>query len=226
MKKVGIIGGIGMQSTLLFYEELMKACQAREVVEYPNLLINSLESWQFYKRLDRRDELVNYLVAEISKLTDHVDFIVIVCNTAHTVIEDVQAKVKTPILGMHEAVADEISRSPCRKIGILGTSATIESELYQKTMGSLGIATIVPDRHTQEELNHSIMHDMLRGNRYDHLEHLIVRQRQVFREQGCTGTLLACTELPMFTRKNENEECLFFSTQILLEAMMAQIFEK
>ncbi len=51
MKKVGILGGLGPQSTELFYHEVTRLCQQRKKVEYPSMLINSIDLWKFMKLL-------------------------------------------------------------------------------------------------------------------------------------------------------------------------------
>lgn len=134
MKRIGIIGGLGPQSTELFYRELIRLCQTRKEVEYPKILINSINLWEFVHLLNNKKSTLNLVKKEISQIQDHVDFVALVCNTIHFIIDEIRKFSKVPILAIHEEVVKEISESKIKKVGILGTKTTVYNNFYQNEL--------------------------------------------------------------------------------------------
>ena len=61
-------------------------------------------------------------------------FIVMPCNTAHYWYDDIQKKIKIPILSMPKEVFLDTKKT-CKKnskIGLLSTEATLETKVYHK----------------------------------------------------------------------------------------------
>lgn len=218
MKKIGVIGGLAPQSTELFYRELMGWCQQESRVEYPNLLINSLETKEFIKLLDNKEALINFVNNEISKIQDCVDFIVAPCNTLHFIIKEMRAFSKVHIIAIHEEVVKEIKNAKVKKVGLLGTEMTIVNEFYQKELARVGIPYEVLDAEMEGQLNWLIWNKMIDGKDYGKMAELLKKDLEFLKMKGCDSVALVCTELPLFINQKDTDVKLFSSTGILAKA--------
>jgi aspartate racemase len=52
MKKIGIIGGIGPESTLDYYRRLIRAFQERKSADYPEIVIYSANLTELLKLME------------------------------------------------------------------------------------------------------------------------------------------------------------------------------
>lgn len=227
MKKVGIIGGLAPQSTELFYKELINLCQERERVEYPNILINSLNLNEVIDSLekDSKDDFINYTKREVGKIQDYVDFIVIVCNTAHFVIDELRKFSKVPIMAIHEETCKKAKELNCKKVGILGTKTAIDNKLYQDELDKLGIRWSILSDEEENILNRTIYDKMVWGKGYEEIHKTLLKGASTFKGIGCDGVILGCSELPLFISQKEVDIKLLPSTNILAESVYNKIFE-
>ena len=97
-----------------------------------------------------------------------VDCIVIPCNTAHLWFDALRAEVHVPVLHIVESVIQDLRRQGIYhgKIGIMGTPATLELNLYQDHLMRAGYEPLLP---TSEEINHCCVGPIaaVKANRVD-----------------------------------------------------------
>ena len=94
MKKIGLIGGIGPESTLLYYKKLVYQLQ-REVgpTFFPHLAIESLNVFDVLAFCENKDleGLVSYLMNGINNLiVGGAEVIALTGNTPHIVFDQLQ----------------------------------------------------------------------------------------------------------------------------------------
>lgn len=224
MKKIGIIGGLAPQSTTLLYSEIIRICQQREQIQYPSMLINSLNLWEVVNLLDNKIALIKLFEAEIEKIQDYVDFIVIPCNTVHFIFEEILKSTKVPILGIHEEVAKVVAASGIKKVGILGTKTTVYNKFYQDVLGKNSIECETLKDKDEAELNAMIFDKMVYGKNYSEMHDLLKKDIGILTQVGCDGIILGCTELPLFITQEEVDVRLFPSTQILASSSVQRVF--
>ena len=226
MKIAGILGGLGPQSTALFYEEIIRLAQSRQQVEYPRMIINSMSVWDFSNRMNDHEALFELVSAEISRIESQVDFLAMVCNTAHCILEPLRNHSKKPLLAIQEEVVKKIRKDGLKKVGILGTRVTTGTQIYQRELDKHGIASLcLPDR-LQDSFNQLIFDEMLHGSGYDKMETSMGIFVDLLVEQGCEGVILGCTELPLFISQEEVSVPLYASTQILAESVSNKCLER
>ena len=100
MKTVGIIGGLGPESTIDYYR-LIIAAWRKQVHDgsYPSIIINSIDRNRLQNLLvaKKLSELTEFLLTELHRLVDAgVDFAVLAANAAHIVFDALREK--SPIL--------------------------------------------------------------------------------------------------------------------------------
>ena len=99
MKTVGIIGGLGPESTIDYYRLLISVYRSRKTDgSYPSIIINSIDVDKGLGFVGRElGALANYLVAEIQRLADAgCDFGLISANTPHIAFSEVRKRSSLP----------------------------------------------------------------------------------------------------------------------------------
>lgn len=219
MKIAGILGGLGPQSTALFYEEIIRIGQRQAAVVYPRLLINSMSIWEFEQKMSDPVALLQLLAAEMGRLESQVDFWAMVCNTAHSVLEPLRTQISVPVIGIQEEVVRKIREDGLQKVGILGTKLTTGSRFYQKELDRFAIDSVCLPAQEAETFNQLIFKEMLRGESYQLMHLRLKAYAHWLRDQGCEGVILGCTEFPLFLSQADVEIRLYASTQILAESV-------
>src|ERR1043165_389341 len=128
MARVGIVGGLGPESTIDYYRRLIARWQQDTPGSSPAIVIDSLDVQTGLRLVaDDRPGLVDYLAASIERLAGaKCDFVAMSANTAHVVFDEVAARARIPLLSIVETCADEAARMNLRRLGLLGTRFTME----------------------------------------------------------------------------------------------------
>jgi aspartate racemase len=148
-KLIGILAGMGPQSTGPFINAVIRQCQiqygAKNDIDYPHMMIYSLPT-PFY--MDRRIDhaaMKETICGGLKRLeAAGVDFIAIPCNTAHIYYDELRRSVDVPILNIVDETLRSIPESS-KKIALFATRPTIESKLYQKRIERVGLALVSKD---------------------------------------------------------------------------------
>lgn len=220
LKTVGVIGGLAPQSTSLFYDEVTRICIARQLPVYPQLLLNSVNCLKVVHMLSRKDmeKLFQYLVHEINLFEERADFMVMVCNSIHAVLDRLRAYLSIPIMAIHEEVCKDIALQNIKRVGVLGTQTTIDNAFYQNELDSYGIEHCILPAEQVAAFDHFIFAEMIHGRGKGTMKRLILEGIRDLEQQGCEAVILGCTELPLFVSQEDTEMPLFLSTQILARA--------
>lgn len=150
---IGIIGGMGPEATANLYMKIIKATHVERDQDHFRVIIDSNP-----KVPDRTSAIlyggespVNTLVGmgkNLEKL--NVDIALLPCITSHYFIKEVQNQLSIPIINALEELNNYIkSYYPnVTKIGVLATSGTIKSGLFEKFIKDIEI--IIPSPPSQE----------------------------------------------------------------------------
>jgi aspartate racemase len=110
MRTVGIIGGLGPESTIDYYRSIIARYRARTMpAEFPHVIINSLDVDKGIAMLDagRLDDLADYLAVGVAALVRAgADFACIAANTPHLVFDEVQRRSAIPLVSIVRATCD------------------------------------------------------------------------------------------------------------------------
>src|SRR5438067_3708944 len=110
MKTLGMIGGVGPESTVDYYKNIIAMYRERKPNgSYPQFVINSINLQKGIDFLEADDlaGMAEFLLEEIEKLPRAgAEFGIIAANTPHIVFDEVKAKSPIPFISIVEAVAD------------------------------------------------------------------------------------------------------------------------
>ena len=148
------------------------------------------------------------------------DFLIAPCNTIYQAMEYVIPRSPLPWLHIAAAVVAEAKRLGYRRVGLLGTSLTMESPLYPSQFDAAGIGYCVPEPQVRAEINRFIFDEMV-GGAFTPEARLyftdVIRQLQ---ECGCDSAGLCCTELPVLLEGLPAALPTLDSTRILAQAAL------
>jgi aspartate racemase len=217
-KKIGILGGMSPESTVLYYEHITRQYTARfGDYGYPEVLIYSVDFQRFVDWQHNGDWALAARAMSDALNGLHragADFGLIATNTMHIVFDEVQASVAMPLISIVDATAAAIREAGISKAGLLGTVFTMRERFFREGLGRNGIEALVPAPADQERLNHIIYEELCRGE-------IRAESRLLFQEvigklerAGAQGIILGCTEIPLLVRP-EDCELPLFNTSIL-----------
>ena len=201
MKKLGLIGGVGPDSTLVYYKDVVFGVQkSLDAPVFPPVVIESLSSFQVIGMSSegRLDDLADYLFAGIENLAAAgADFGALACNTGHIVFDRLEARSPIPLVSIVDAALADVERKGIGKVGLIGTAATMEGGIYAEPFAQEGIEVVVPLPDEQGYIAGKIT-DELELGRYEQATRgrmaEIVSRMTV--EDGIEAVVLGCTELP------------------------------
>src|SRR3989344_5069879 len=133
MKTVGIIGGLGPETTAEFYLDIVFSCYKKTKKSRPGIIISSVPlPYQIEEELiiDNKgaERYIPFLVKEAIRLEKAgADFIVMPCNSLHVFINEIREAVKIPVLSIVEETVKFLKKNNFHKVGIISTSASIQN---------------------------------------------------------------------------------------------------
>ena len=157
MKTLGIIGGLGPESTIDYYQRIIALYRARtRDGSYPEFIINSVN---LRKGLDFMDAnelsgMGDFLLEGIAKLARAgAEFGIISANTPHIVFDDVAPKSPIPLISIVEATRATAKARNLKRLALFGTRYTMQADFYPKVFKREGIELHVPDPRDQDYLH-------------------------------------------------------------------------
>src|SRR6266576_6915318 len=156
MRILGIIGGLGPESTIEYYQQIIALYRERQRDgSYPQFLINSID---LKKGLDFMDAnnlggMADYLLEGIGKLARAgANFGLISANTPHIVFDEVASESPIPLISIVKATCASAKARGLKKLALFGTRFTMEGTFYPKVFSREGIELVVPDPKEQDYL--------------------------------------------------------------------------
>ncbi|OGV50219.1 MAG: hypothetical protein A2017_00180 [Lentisphaerae bacterium GWF2_44_16] len=231
---IGILGGLGPAATVDIFDKIIKNTPASRDQEHIKVIIeNNPQIPDRTAALKGKDENPGIaMLATAEKLRDAgVDFIIVPCNTAHVFLKDIQQHIKTPILSMIEETAEYIAKDfpKLRKAGLLATSGTVGSKVYEAPLQSKNIALLVPCPETQESCVMEAIYGkggIKAGNKTGTPKELLLKAARELVANGAELIILGCTEIPLALKNGDIEVPFIDPTEILAKSAVRYAMNK
>ena len=229
MKILGIIGGLGPESTLEYYQNIIALYRDRQRDgSYPEFIINSVD---LKKGLDFMAEsnltgMADYLLEEIGKLARAgANFGLISANTPHIVFDQVASKAPIPLISIVEATCAAAKARTLKRLALFGTRYTMQATFYPKVFSREGIELLVPGMADQTYIHDKYLNELVSG------KFLPATRAGLLAIVDCLktasdidGVILAGTELPLILRDSEHNGIPFLdTTEIHCEAAVTEM---
>jgi aspartate racemase len=229
MKRIGLLGGIGPQSTIEYYRLVIKRFQERlSTNAYPEFIINSINMTEMlsYVFNNQLDKLVNFLTYKIKILEKAgVEYGAITSNTPHIVFERLIDNVKIPLISIVEETCKIIANKKLRRVGLIGTKSTMTTGFYNKVAKKYDIEIVIPEPDKQEFIHNKYMTELvfnkiLPGTK----KQLIQIVRELEGKESIEGLILGGTELPLIlSQSNFRDIQVLDTTRIHVESIVTKM---
>ena len=229
MKTLGMIGGVGPESTIDYYSKIIALYRERKPDgSYPSFLINSLDLEKGRAMVEANDwpGLTKYLVEEIQKLVKAgADFGLIAANTPHIVFDEVARESTIPLISIVEATCAAAKARGLKKLGLFGTRYTMQATFFQKVFSKAAIELVVPEPADQDYIHAKYFDELVLGKfLLETQAGLLSIVDRLKAKIDIDGVFLAGTELPLILRDAaHNGIPLLDTTKIHVEAAVAEM---
>ncbi|MDP3724539.1 MAG: amino acid racemase [bacterium] len=229
MKTVGIIGGLGPETTSEFYLDLVFSCAKKDKTARPAIIISSVplpyqieeDAILTGKGIER---LIPYLTQEAQRLEKAgADFIVMPCNSLHVFIKEIRAAVSNPVLSIVEEAVKFLKREKMNKVGIVSTSATIKNKLYENAFAENDIEYVAPNELQQAKMGKFIL-NLVVGQQKNRDREELISIINDFENKGLDCVILACTDLQLLIPHHPTLK-IFDTMKILSDATVQEIIK-
>lgn len=205
MKTVGIIGGIGPESTIEYYRFIIDGYRALQTDDsYPALIVNSVDLNKLITWMNAGElgPAADYLVGELDKLARAgADFGALASNTPHIVFDQLRARTSIPLISIVEATRDHALALGLKRPGLFGTRFTMRAQFYPEVFQRVGLPIIVPNSFEQDFIHEKYMNELLKNRFLDETrERLMAIANRMKEADGIDGLILGGTELPLILR--------------------------
>lgn len=203
-KKIGILGGISHESTIKYYELLLKKYyELKKDYYYPEIIIYSLDFQKFTDFEDNgdREGYVKYIMEGIRALeAAGADFIIMSANSPHSVYDEVKKLAAVPMVSIVAAVAEHAVQKEYKKLLLLGIKYTMESGFYQSYLKKLGIEVTIPSEAERKTINDIIFQELSIGEFNKASKEKLI---SIIKNYEVDGVILGCTELPLIINSGD-----------------------
>ena len=229
MRKFGLVGGVGYQSTLDYYKNINEGYQRRvgsqsKSGENPPMVIESLNLATAYALVEKKDwnGFVDLFVNAVRVLHGAgADFAAIAANTAHIVIDEIRARSPIPIICIVDETCRHAQKLGLKRLIVFGTGFTMDSGMYEAKCRQYGIRAFAPC-----EADRRVIHDII----FPNLEAGIVLPNEktsilaiadkMLTQHKADALVLGCTELSLAVWGRDLGTTLLDTGRIHIEAIL------
>jgi len=223
MRTIGILGGMGPAATLDFYGRLVDLRGASSDEEHPPCLLNSATQIP-----DRTNHIVGVGPDPAPALVEGVmvleaggaEFIAIPCNTAHAYLRAMREAVGIPVLDMIATAVAAVQRDvpDARQVGILATTGTLTTGLYDGLLRAAGCEPLHPEGPEQVRVMEAI-HSIKGGSSGP--DERLSRAALALVDRGARAIIMGCTEIPLGLDTQSCPAEVIDATQALAEITLS-----
>lgn len=230
---IGILGGMGPAATADLFQKIIELTPARRDQEHLRVIIdNNPHIPDRTAALKGVGESPLPMMLKSARILEaaKVDFIVVPCNTAHYFVRQLEPELKVPVLNMIEASVDFVTKCHpgTRSCGLLASTGTVISGVYENAFRERGIKMIVPDENEQETLVMEAIYGdegIKAGGRAGAPRRNLRLAATSLQQKGVEIILMACTEIPLALLPEDADVPLLDTTAILAKATVERALD-
>ena len=209
-RTLGIMGGMGPETTAEFYLGVLRRCRALYPTAYPRIIIDSVPiPYAAEEDLVLRGcniEAYKPLVIESVTALERAgaELIALPCNTLHEYHKLLQEQVNVPVLDILDATARECLAAGYRRVAVVGTPRTIRTRLYEPALAKAGLDSI-PLLPAEVSETGEIIFDLLSGRESAEHRSRILALMDSLSARGAEAVILGCTDLQLVVRPSDSD---------------------
>jgi len=200
MTSVGLVGGLGPESTIDYYRRIIDGWQRQDPSTTPAMVIDSLDPNRALALVQSDvDAFFDYILGSVRRLAAAgVDFIAITANTPHLMYDELAAVSSRPMISIVEVCAEEARRREIRRPLLLGTRFTMEAPFYPTVLARFNITVVTPGEEERVWVHARYVEELLKGDFRDATRDAFISLIERLKErEGIDAVILGGTELPL-----------------------------
>jgi len=202
MKKIGILGGLGPEPTVEYYQYIIEYFRKKSNTDdTPEIIIYSVNLQEFLQFVENeeREKTTDWLLERIESLHKAgADFALIAAGTPHLFFEDIRKESPVPLLSIVEETAKRAQSMSLKKLLLLGTKFTMSANFFQKVFSQEDMEIVVPAKKEQDYIHSKLIDELQFGRVVESTKsrvHSIVKD--IMEKESIDGVILGCTEIPL-----------------------------
>jgi aspartate racemase len=228
MTKIGLIGGIGPESTISYYRSIVHRVRERlGDHSLPKLSIETLNAFEVFSfcKAEQYDELSDYVVDAINNLAAAgAQYAALTGNTPNVVLDKLKAKSPIPLISSIDATLRVAKQRGLKRVGLLGTVFTMTNTFFQAPFGQAGIEVVIPNveqiAYIQSKIEAELEHGVVTDETRDGFVKIINAMKQ---KDGIEQVILGCTELPLLLNDGNSPVPCLDCVDIHVDAIVDRI---
>ncbi len=232
-KTVGIIGGIGPESTIDYYRLIIATYREQKPDgSYPSIIINSIDLKKMLDLIEANElaKVTEHLVREVQKLARAgADCGLLAANTPHIVFDEIRSQSPIPLVSIVEATCETAKALGLKRLGLFGTRFTMQGRFYPDAFSRQGITLAIPEPEEQAYIHDKYMSELVKGIFLPETRaRLLAMVDRLKEREGIQGLILGGTELPLLFRDETSPYATtripFLDTTLIhVKAVVAQL---
>jgi len=220
MKKIGLLGGMSWESTVIYYQQLNRIARDRlGGLHSADLLLWSFDFAEIERYQSEGDwDGVTKIMIDAARSLEKggAECLLICTNTMHKMASEVQASINIPLIHIADSTAPAIKTAKIKSPLLLATRYTMEQEFYKGYLKERHNINVV----TPDDKDRTIVHNII----YEELCRGVVHQEskdkylEVVGRAGADGVIFGCTEVGLLLSQNDLTVPAFDTTQLHAEA--------
>ena len=191
---LGLVGGLGPNATVYYYNGLIAAHKARSAVARMLIAHADVDHGRPLAEAGRLDELARYLNSFVDQMAaGGAEMTAIVAVTPHICSAQLAPLLKIPLVDMVQTVADAVKARGLKRVGLFGTRSTVQTKMF----GRLGADVVMPRPDEIETINNAyldVVYDRSTPATFNRLRELA---HTLMKRDAAEAVLLAGTDLSM-----------------------------
>jgi aspartate racemase len=222
-KCLGLIGGLGVGATILYYQELVKAHTTREAV--PNFLIIHADVNRVLKHAVAREtaQLADYLAQLLRRLSQGgAEVGVIPAVTPHICAIELSQRSPIPLVNLVTVIAQGIHERGFKRVALFGTRFTIETRMFGQLTG---VEVVTPKAH-EIDFIHQIYLEIVSAGRGNEEQRRGLRQlaHTIMERDQVEAIVFAGTELALLFDESNTDFAHVDGARLHWNAIMQELF--
>ncbi|SNS70166.1 aspartate racemase [Actinomadura meyerae] len=221
MKHLGILAHSAEGAALCFRTFCHEGFRELGPDDHPDVTLDLIALARSMPAWDSGDhDAVREVLAESARrlAAAGADFFVCPDNTAHMALERPGDDLALPGLHIAGVVADRAAADGRTRVGVLGTSYTMDGPVYPRELAARGIAAEVPGPADRETVHRIIFDELVNGVITEKSRRAYVEIIGRLAERGCDAVALVCTEIPLLVTPDVSPLPTLDSTRLLARA--------
>ena len=228
MKTIGLIGGMGWESSKLYYERInIKVNAALGGSHSAKIIMISLDFAEIESLTFKGDwKAIGHIVAHSAKQLERAgaDMVVLCTNLIHIVSAQIEKNISIPFLHIADATGAAIRSQDVKNVLLLGTKPTMENDFYTKILReSYGLNVVIPTENDRNTIHTIIYSELLKGIVTDASKSTILKIISKANSYDIEGVILGCTELPMLIDVSDVTIPIFDTAHIHVDNIIREV---